>query len=1000
MAETGRGRSGPRGHGRLRRAGALVALGALALTLGVIAAPSPAGAAPCDAPVTSPIACENSKPGNPASEWDISGSDTTILGFATDMSVNKGTTVSFKVKASTTNYRIDIYRVGYYGGNGARKVASVNPTAAQSQPNCLTQSTTGLVDCGNWAVTAAWAVPADAVSGVYIARLVRNDTGGASHILFVVRDDASHSSLLFQTSDTTWQAYNQYGGNSLYVGNPAGRAYKVSYNRPVTTRDTGAEDSFFNAEYPMVRFLEANGFDVSYTSGVDSDRNGSLIQQHRTFLSVGHDEYWSGGQRTNVEAARAAGVNLAFFSGNEVFWKTRWESSIATGGATYRTLVSYKETHANAVIDPLDPPTWTGTWRDPRFSPPADGGRPENALTGTIFTVNDGANGTTSIVVPSDDGKMRFWRNTTVASLSSGQSATLPNGTLGYEWDEDLDNGSRPAGQIRLSTATYSVGSKLQDYGSTYGADTATHHLTLYRGSGGGLVFGAGSAQWAWGLDANHDRGSTAADTRMKQATLNLLADMGAQPATIQAGLTAATASTDTTAPTSTITSPAAGATVPTGQPLTISGTAADTGGGVVGGVEVSVDNGATWHPATGRGTWSFTYTPSVDGTVTVRSRAADDSANLESPKPGNTITVGTGGSACPCTTMWPASATPTNPSEPDGSAVELGVKFQSDQAGTITGIRFYKGSGNTGTHVGNLWSSTGTRLATANFSGETASGWQQVNFTTPVSITANTTYVASYFAPAGVYAADSNYFATAGVDRPPLHALSNGSSGGNGVYAYGGSPSFPNQTYQSTNYWVDVVYAPSGGDTTPPTVTATTPASGATGVNVASNATATFSEAVQSATISFTLRDAASNAVAAAVTYDATTRTATLNPNADLAAGATYTATVTGAKDTAGNTMAGSTTWSFTTAAAVDTTPPTVTATSPASGATGVSVASNVTATFSESVQSATVSFTLRDAASNAVAAAVTYDDPTRTATLNPTADLAAGATYTATVT
>src|SRR4030095_9748576 len=149
------------------------------------------------------------------------------------------------------------------------------------------------------------------------------------------------------------------------------------------------------AEYPMVRWLEANGFDVSYFSGVDSAQRGTLIQQHRVFLSVGHDQYWSREQRATVEAARAAGVHLAFFSGNEVYWKTRWENSIDGQTTPYRTLVSYKETHSNAKTDPS--PLWTGTWRDPRFSPPSDGGRPENALTGTLFTVNDGA--TTAIRV-------------------------------------------------------------------------------------------------------------------------------------------------------------------------------------------------------------------------------------------------------------------------------------------------------------------------------------------------------------------------------------------------------------------------------------------------------------------------------------------------------------------------------------------------------------------------------------------------------------------------
>ena len=505
--------------------------------------------------VGNPIVVENCQPGNPASEWDVSGvGDPSIQGFATNISVNRGGTIGFKVDTDASNYRLDIYRLGYYGGLGARKVATVLPSASlpQNQPNCLSDATTGLIDCGNWALSGSWAVPANAISGIYVAKVVRTDTNGASHIVFIVRNDSSSADILFQTADTTWQAYNTYGGNSLYTGLPAGRAYKVSYNRPFTTRgaDNG-QDWLFNAEYPMVRWLEANGYHVSYTSGVDSERAGARILNHRMFMSNGHDEYWSAGQRANIEAARNAGVHLAFFSGNEVFWKTRWENSIDGSGTPHRTLVSYKETHANAKIDPTA--TWTGTWRDPRFSPPADGGRPENALTGQIFTVNDGPGGTTSIVVPEVYGKMRLWRNTSVSSLAPGASATLPFGTLGYEWDEDLDNGFRPAGLVRLSSTTVNGVSYLQDYGSTYASGNATHTLTLYKAPSGALVFGAGTVQWAWGLDANHDRAGTPADARMRQATVNLFADMGVQPETLQPGLVAAFPSTDSQAPTSTI---------------------------------------------------------------------------------------------------------------------------------------------------------------------------------------------------------------------------------------------------------------------------------------------------------------------------------------------------------------------------------------------------------------------------------------------------------------
>jgi hypothetical protein len=657
------------------------------------------GVNPCS-PGGNPIVCENGQQGNPSSEWDITGAgDATIQGFATDISVNKGGTVNFKISTPASAYRLDIYRMGYYGGNGARKVATVNGTGPQNRAganptSCLTNSS-GLIDCGNWAVSTSWAVPADAVSGIYFAKAVRTDTGGASHIVFVVRDDSSNSDLLFQTSDTTWQAYNNYGGNSLYQGTGPGtgggsngRAYKVSYNRPFNTRavDNG-QDWVFNAEYPMVRWLEGNGYNVSYFTGVDSDRLGNLISNHKVFLSVGHDEYWSGTQRANIETARdAGGVHLAFFSGNEVFWKTRWENSIDSSNATHRTLVCYKETHNFPNnTDPAN--AWTGTWRDPRgdeLTPPkTDGGRPENALLGPIFTVNDGA--TTSIKVPAADGKMRFWRNTGVASLAAGTTATLPNGTLGYEWDEDLDNGFRPAGLVRLSTSIVDNAPVLTDYGSTYGSGTANHALTLYRAGSGVLVFGAGTVQWSWGLDSNHDRAGTPVDANMQQATVNLFADMGVQPATLQTGLQAAAASTDTTSPTSTISSPSAGANIAPGSVLTISGSAADAGGGRVGGVEVSVDGGVTWHPASGRESWTYNWTaPNTSATVAIKSRAVDDSINLETPAAGITVNVGSGSG----TDSAPPTA-PANLSASAASSTQIGLTWtaSTDNVG-VTGYR------------------------------------------------------------------------------------------------------------------------------------------------------------------------------------------------------------------------------------------------------------------------------------------------------------------------
>ncbi len=682
------------------------------------------GQGTCTAPKNA-IEAENCLPGTSPSQWYVAGAGSpNIQGFATDISVNASQTIFFKISTNAAPFRIDIYRLGYYQGNGGRFVTSVSPSVSPPpiQPPCLTDSSTGLIDCGNWAISASWTVPSTTMSGIYFAKLVRLDNGEASPLIFVVRNDSSHSDILVQASDTTWQAYNNYGGNSLYVGKPVGRAYKVSYNRPVND----FLSNFFSNEYNMLHWLEANGYDVSYFAGVDTDRNGALIAQHRVFMSVGHDEYWSGGQRANVEAARDAAVpvHLAFLSGNEVFWKTRWEASMDGTNTPYRTLVCYKETSIGSyggVIDPADPPTWTGFWRDPRFSPPADGGRPENALTGTITQVSAPQNN--AITVPQADGRMRFWRNTRMATLGPGQVATLPTGVLGYESDEDVDNGFRPAGLIRLSTTTVGVSAYLYyspSSGYYFGNGTETHHLTLYRAPSGALVFGAGTIHWSAAVENNHGGFSgVLADPNAKQATVNLLADMGVQPATLQNGLTPATASTDSTPPRSAITSPPSGTKVTTGSSITISGTAVDSGGGVVGAVEISLDGGITWHPAMGRENWSYVFTAGNSGTLNVQSRAVDDSGNLEVPSPGITVTVNPATGATP----------PTVTMQPANQAVTAGqtATFTAAATGSPTPTVQWQVSTNSGATFSILPGATSTTLSFTTASSQNGNQYQAV---------------------------------------------------------------------------------------------------------------------------------------------------------------------------------------------------------------------------------------------------------------------------------
>ncbi len=892
------GRGGRSLRTRIAAFGALVALVATAVVV-IDPAPGAEAASPCG-PDINAIVCENQQPGTDPEVWDITGAgDPTIQGFATDISVNAGERIDFKIDTDASAYAIDVYRTGWYQGLGARKVASVTPSASlpQNQPECISDVTTELYDCGTWGVSASWNVPSDAVSGVYIAKLTRADDGGSSHIIFIVRKDGSTSDVLFQTSDPTWHAYNKYGGSDFYQGAGNRRAYKISYNRPFATRDgVEARDFYFASEYATVRFLERNGYDVSYIAGVDTDRRGGELLNHNVFLSVGHDEYWSGAQRANMEAARDAGVNFQFLTGNEGYWRTRYEPSADGASAPYRTLVSYKETWNNNKIDPSS--EWTGTWRDPRFADASAGGHlPENGLTGTMYFVNDVD---LPVTVSDREGKLRLWRNTALASMAPGASAELAAHTVGYESNEDVDNGFRPAGLVRLSTTIGPTPQYLTDYGNIVVPGTTEHHLTLYRAPSGALVFSSASVQWGWGLDATHDGDGAPADPRMQQAQVNLLADMGAQPGSLMPGLVAATASADTTAPTTVITAPTEGATVANGTSVTISGTAADVGGRVAG-VEVSTDGGQTWHPAEGTTSWTYTYLQQGHGAVNLVARAIDDSGNYSAAGTSRAVTV-----AGPYSAF--GDAVPAIASANDSQPVELGLRFTPDVDGFIAAVRFYKGTANTGTHVGSLWDAAGTLLGSVNFVDETASGWQVAQFTAPIQVIAGQTYTVSYTAPNGGYAMQERYWPYTTGSSPVTVSPAVGAASA-GVYGHAGT--FPANAWGESNYFVDVLFTKS--DTSPLRILDRSPAAGVSSVPLDAAVSATFTRPADPASVSLAVAGPDGSPAAGTVSYDAATKTVRFVPAVAWAARSTYTVTPQ-ATDMAGVALEPGAAWSFTT--------------------------------------------------------------------------------------
>ena len=522
-------------------------------------------------------------------------------------------------------------------------------------------------------------------------------------------------------------------------------------------------------------------------------------------MSSGHDEYWSGDQRANVTAARDAGVNLAFFSGNEVFWKTRFEPSTDGSNTPNRTLVSYKDTHFDNPAE-RDPVTWTGTWRDTRFTPPSVN-TPENALTGTSFVVNSG---TSAITVPYAYRQLRMWRNTAVASLTSGQSRTLAPDTLGYEWDEDPDNGYRPPGAIKLSSTTVSGIERFTDYGSTTAFNqTATHNLVMYKAPSGARVFGAGTVQWAWGLD---DYNEHTADPTMQQATVNLFADMGAQPTTLLSGLVGASATTDTTAPTATITLAALV------RRRRLAGHAQrhrDRRRRRRRGGRRGVDR-QRLHVASGDAARRAGPTPGPPTARRARrSRCArrDDSGNLGAASAGASVTVN-----CPCSIFGnriaPADRRRRRP-EPGRGRRQVQVRPLRDDHAASASTRPPPTPARTSAACGRRTASGSRRRRSA---ARAPAAGRRSRSPSPVQVMPDTTYVASYFAPNGHYSATQEYFYPGPApgpngggtqDSPPLHAIRNQGTTGNGVYAYASNSTFPNNSYGAANYWVDVRWSP-----------------------------------------------------------------------------------------------------------------------------------------------------------------------------------------------
>lgn len=474
----------------------------------------------CAAGPANPVARENALPGteswrlqNPALEHEIEG-------YASAGSVAAGETISFHVSTGAPAFSIAVYRMGYYGGAGARLMGARQGIAGRLQHTpCLNRQ--GLVEC-DWKPSLSWRVPRKGEgaweSGVYLAKLTTEDRRRKdSYILFVVRDDAREARYVMLLPTSTYQAYNYWGGQSLYTGCtnfsfswecPDGRraAPAVSFNRPYAPSSNpaaaygaGAGEFLTNVQpvhegygissagwdYNLLRWIEREGYDVKYIASVDLHANAAALAGAAAFISTGHDEYYSGAMRARLEEALAGGLNLGFFSSNQMYWQVRFTDGSYGRERANRVMTAYRierpkclpvlsyigverltlcyRRHKDPVQEPL---LTTGMFREL--------GRPEAGLIGNQYTANPPLSGVT-VAEP------HHW----LFNRAAVRAGSVLKGLRGYEVNSYVP-GVSPAGTVLLTQSA---------------SEDGTSHTTYYIAPSHAQVFAVESMQWSWGLD-------------------------------------------------------------------------------------------------------------------------------------------------------------------------------------------------------------------------------------------------------------------------------------------------------------------------------------------------------------------------------------------------------------------------------------------------------------------------------------------------------------------
>ena len=477
------------------------------------------------AAVGNPIITENGRSGS--NEWQLSGpvaddANGQVKGYASATSVNQGQSLTVFVSVNPAQtFTIDFFRLGWYGGLGGRLVRNSGSLNGVHQADCVPDATTGLIECG-WSGSYTLTIPSTWTSGVYLA-LLTNEQGYQNYVVFVVRDGRP-GAFVYQHGVNTAEAYNNYPddgntGKSLYDYNSYGantltgtkRAVKVSFDRPFAREGFG--DLFF-WELQLIRWLERSGYDVTYTTDVDTHVNGGALLSAKALFSTGHDEYWSKQMRDSVEGARNGGVSLAFFGANAMFWQVRLESS--TSGVANRVIVCYKD----SALDPIQGPTTTVNFR----APPVN--RPEQSLMGVMFAAEVPWGSNLGYVVKNS----AHW----VYTGTGLKDGDVVPGIVGYEMDRYKAEYPPP------SSTNWTLLSETPFNDDLGRPDLA--HSSIYQAPSGAWVFATGTMSWSWGLD---DFAYGVSDARIQQTTANVLNGfLGGRPLLSDVAVTAPTTAT------------------------------------------------------------------------------------------------------------------------------------------------------------------------------------------------------------------------------------------------------------------------------------------------------------------------------------------------------------------------------------------------------------------------------------------------------------------------